>query len=123
MVFTLRADNLSRLPMITTKAATAGALLLTASLLLPSCTKPPAPAEKTAKAPPAPRPGKLDSAGRPRNPSPGCGGFPARVYVPNTVSNTVDVIDPASFKVIEHFDVGRQPQHITPSYDLQHLWV
>ena len=49
--------------------------------------------------------------------------FPARVYVPNTVSNTVDVIDPASFKVVEHFAVGRQPQHITPSYDLEHLWV
>ena len=41
-----------------------------------------------------------------------------RIYVPNTISNTVDVIDPATYKVIDHFKVGRQPQHVTPSYDL-----
>ncbi len=49
--------------------------------------------------------------------------FPARVYVPNSGSNTVDVIDPKTFKVIDHFAVGRQPQHVTPSYDLKSLWV
>jgi len=49
--------------------------------------------------------------------------FPARVYVPNTESNTVDVIDPATYKVIDHFNVGRLPQHVTPSYDLKTLWV
>src|SRR5262249_16872193 len=57
------------------------------------------------------------------NLSPTVADFPSRVYVPNAVSNTVDVIDPVSFKVIGHFPVGRQPQHITPSYDLKHLWV
>ncbi len=46
-----------------------------------------------------------------------------RVYVPNTVSNTVDVIDPGTFKVIETFKVGRLPQHVTPSWDLKTLWV
>ena len=49
--------------------------------------------------------------------------FPSRVYVPNTVSNTVDVIDPSTFRVIDRFRVGRQPQHVTPSYDLKTLWV
>lgn len=49
--------------------------------------------------------------------------FPARVYVPNSGDNTVDVIDPHTFKIIDHFDVGREPQHVTPSYDLKHLWV
>jgi YVTN family beta-propeller protein len=49
--------------------------------------------------------------------------FPARVYVPNTVSNTVTVIDPGTFRVIDHFRVGRQPQHVTPSYDLKTLWI
>jgi YVTN family beta-propeller protein len=48
---------------------------------------------------------------------------PARVYVPNSGSNTVDVIDPKTFHVIDHFAVGRQPQHVTPSYDLKTLWV
>ena len=55
--------------------------------------------------------------------SPTVADYPPRVYVPNAVSNTVDVIDPVSFKVVNHFEVGRQPQHITPSYDLKRLWV
>ena len=50
-------------------------------------------------------------------------GFPDRVYVPNSGSNTVDVIDPATFKIVDHFAVGRQPQHVVPSYDLKTLWV
>ena len=49
--------------------------------------------------------------------------YPARIYVPNSGSNTVDVIDPTTFKIIDHFKVGRQPQHVTPSYDLKTLWV
>jgi YVTN family beta-propeller protein len=49
--------------------------------------------------------------------------FPARVYVPNSMSNSVTVIDPATFQVIDHFTVGRLPQHVTPSYDLKTLWV
>jgi YVTN family beta-propeller protein len=49
--------------------------------------------------------------------------FPSYIYVPNTGSNRVDVIDPKSFKIVRHFRVGRQPQHVTPSYDLKTLWV
>lgn len=49
--------------------------------------------------------------------------FPSRIYVPNTESNSVDVIDPTAFQVIDHFQVGQQPQHIVPSYDLKTLWV
>jgi YVTN family beta-propeller protein len=45
------------------------------------------------------------------------------VYVPNNVAGTVDVIDPATYKIIEHFPVGRSPQHISPSWDLKHLYV
>jgi len=63
------------------------------------------------------------SADRPGMLSPVVRGYPSRVYVPNTESNTVDVIDPATFKVIDHFRVGRLPQHVTPSYDLRTLWV
>ncbi len=46
-----------------------------------------------------------------------------RVYVPNLRSNDVYVIDPATFKVIDRFKVGINPQHIVPSWDLQTLWV
>jgi YVTN family beta-propeller protein len=46
-----------------------------------------------------------------------------RVYVPNSGSNSVDVIDPQTFKVVDHFAVGTLPQHITPSHDLRTLYV
>ena len=45
------------------------------------------------------------------------------VYVPNSLSNSVDVIDPHTFKVIEHFAVGALPQHVTPAWDLRTLFV
>jgi len=57
------------------------------------------------------------------NVSPVVRNVPERIYVPNSGSNTVDVIDPHTGKVIDHFDVGQQPQHVTPSYDLRTLWV
>jgi YVTN family beta-propeller protein len=63
------------------------------------------------------------AADRPGNLSPVVQNFPARVYVPNSKSNTVTVIDPATFQVIDRFPVGRLPQHVTPSYDLKTLWV
>ena len=47
----------------------------------------------------------------------------ARVYVPNLRSNDVYVIDPATFKVIDKFKVGLNPQHVVPSWDLKTLWV
>jgi len=45
------------------------------------------------------------------------------VYVPNSDSNTVDVIDQRTFKIVRHFAVGALPQHIVPSYDLKTLYV
>ncbi|NVN44673.1 YncE family protein [Asaia siamensis] len=47
----------------------------------------------------------------------------ARVYVPNLRGNSVSVIDPATFKVVDTFKVGRSPQHVVPSWDLRTLWV
>lgn len=45
------------------------------------------------------------------------------VYVPNSGGDSVDVIDPRTFRVIDHFNVGRSPQHVTPSHDLRTLYV
>ena len=73
--------------------------------------------------PPLLDPHNVYAADGPGNLSPKVAQLTPRVYVPNSGSNTVDVIDPASFKIVGHFAVGRQPQHITPSYDLEHLWV
>jgi YVTN family beta-propeller protein len=46
-----------------------------------------------------------------------------RVYVPHVRSNDVYVIDPATFKVVDKFKVGINPQHVVPSWDLKTLWV
>jgi YVTN family beta-propeller protein len=45
------------------------------------------------------------------------------VYVPESESNSVAVIDPNTMKVVDRFQVGRKPQHVTPSWDLKTLWV
>jgi YVTN family beta-propeller protein len=48
---------------------------------------------------------------------------PTRVYVPNNLSDTVDVINPRTYRVERVFHVGSGPQHITPSWNLRHLYV
>ncbi len=50
-------------------------------------------------------------------------GVPARLYVPNSQSNTVDEISQATGKIVRHFSVGALPQHVVPSWDLKTLWV
>jgi len=55
--------------------------------------------------------------------SPAVMGLSARVYVPNGKSNTVSVIDPKTFKVIDTFKVNAEPQHVVPAWDLKTLWV
>jgi YVTN family beta-propeller protein len=55
--------------------------------------------------------------------SPSVADVPARVYVPNGTSNSVSVIDPATYQVIDTFAVGALPQHVVPSYDLSVLYV
>ncbi|GED84634.1 YncE family protein [Streptomyces sp. 6-11-2] len=73
--------------------------------------------------PPVLDPTDVYSADRPGKLSPVVKDFPSRVYVPNTNSNTVTVIDPETYEVIETIPVGRQPQHVVPSWDLKTLWV
>ena len=55
--------------------------------------------------------------------SPKVASDPPRIYVPNTGSNTVSVIDATTNKVIKTIPVGKQPQHVSPSWDLRTLWV
>ena len=58
--------------------------------------------------------GKLNSA---------TAAVPARVYIPNIRSGDVYVVDPNGLKVVDRFPVGRNPQHVVPSWDLKTLWV
>ncbi len=45
------------------------------------------------------------------------------VYVPNTISNSVQVIDPTTYQVIDSFPTGREPHHVVPGWDLTTLYV
>jgi YVTN family beta-propeller protein len=45
------------------------------------------------------------------------------IYVPNSRSDTVDVINPHTYKIVEHFAVGGLPQHVVPAWDLKTLYV
>jgi YVTN family beta-propeller protein len=49
--------------------------------------------------------------------------LPPRVYVPNSMAGTVDVIDPMTFRVIDHYRVGAIPHHIAPAWDMSALYV
>jgi YVTN family beta-propeller protein len=75
------------------------------------------------RVPPLLDPSNVYAAERPGLLSPVVRGDPALVYVPNSRSNTVDVISQKSFKVIRRFPVGTLPQHVTPSWDLRTLYV
>jgi DNA-binding beta-propeller fold protein YncE len=63
------------------------------------------------------------AAGRPGLLSPVARRARAYVYVPNSKSNTVDVISQRSGRIVRHFAVGALPQHVTPSWDLRTLYV
>jgi YVTN family beta-propeller protein len=72
---------------------------------------------------PAPAPLNVYTATMAGALSPAVAGFPERVYVPNSSSGTVDVIDPTTFKVVDHYGVGAIPHHVAPSWDMRHLYV
>jgi YVTN family beta-propeller protein len=55
--------------------------------------------------------------------SPAVRGMPYRIYVPNSGGTTVTVIDPATYRVIETYQTGLNPQHVVPGYDLRTLYV
>jgi DNA-binding beta-propeller fold protein YncE len=55
--------------------------------------------------------------------SPATAGALSRVYSPNLITGKVDVIDPATFTVVDSYAAIPSPQHIVPSWDLQTLWV
>ena len=73
--------------------------------------------------PPVIDPRNIYSETGPSHISAAIAGDPARVYVPNLRGDSVSVIDPATFKVVDTFPVGHSPQHVVPSWDLRTLWV
>jgi DNA-binding beta-propeller fold protein YncE len=92
-----------------------------------SSPEPPADSAATAvrpgTIPPLLDPRDVYAAGRPGRLAPAAQNVPARVYVPNSESDTVDVISQRTGRIVDHFAVGGLPQHVTPSWDLKTLWV
>ena len=79
--------------------------------------------------PPVTNPNNLYSDTGPGMLSPTVKNFPRRVYVPNSKGDSVDIIDPETYKVIGHFALPKHgkgplvPEHVVPSWDLKKLWV
>src|SRR4051794_12431883 len=46
-------------------------------------------------------------------------GDPYRIYVPNSGGSSVDVIDPATMQIVNHFSTGFNPQHVVPAWDMK----
>ena len=90
-----------------------------AGSLAPSLSSSPS----SAPSPSGPAPGGVYAATISGQIDPSLAGIPERVYVPDEVSGDVVVIDPATFKIVNRFKVGRYPEHITPDWDLSKLYV
>jgi DNA-binding beta-propeller fold protein YncE len=73
--------------------------------------------------PPPLNPHDVYAADHAGNVSEAARGARSLVYVPNSESNTVDEIDPRTYKIVRHFSTGALPQHVVPSWDLKTLWV
>ncbi|MGH2594644.1 MAG: Kelch repeat-containing protein [Actinomycetota bacterium] len=50
---------------------------------------------------------------------------PTYIYVPNGIPGTVEVIDPATFRIVRTIHLGAlsYPEHVTPSWNLRWLYV
>lgn len=115
-------------------ATAALAVLATATGLISGCS----PAQTHAGAGARPRTVRSAAAGRaragaaaqnvyshiaPGQTNPKWAHDPYRVYVPNSLSDTVTEINPHTYRVIRTFPVGGQPNHVTPSWDGSVLWT
>ena len=45
------------------------------------------------------------------------------VYVPESMSAYVDVIDPTTYRVIDRYQTGERPQHVVPAWDMRTLYA
>jgi DNA-binding beta-propeller fold protein YncE len=105
-----------------------GAVVRTAAHAAAPKSDPPPPARTTGALvpgviPPLVNRNDVYAAERPNALSPVVRKARSYVYVPNSRSATVDVINQATGHIVRHFAVGLLPQHVVPSWDLKTLWV
>jgi DNA-binding beta-propeller fold protein YncE len=55
--------------------------------------------------------------------SPTVASMPYRIYVPDSAGSDVQVIDPATYQVVDHYTTGLDPQHVVPAWDLRTLYA
>jgi YVTN family beta-propeller protein len=55
--------------------------------------------------------------------SPAVRGARSLVYVPESMSAYVDVIDPTTYRVIDRYQTGERPQHVVPAWDMRTLYA
>ena len=55
--------------------------------------------------------------------SPATSGARSLIYVPESVSDSVDVIDPTTYRVIDRYTTGGRPQHVVPAWDMRTLYA
>ena len=78
---------------------------------------------------PEPNPERRAATSGARSPAAGCHRWCATTIrtstCPNGTPGTVEVIDPTTFKVVRRysFGAGAMPEHVTPAWDLRHLYV
>ena len=113
-----------------------GTWLLSALAQQPPAAPPPVAAAPSAPAPTASPDGAAAPPAATANPtvniysltglgmlSPAVAGALSRVYVPDVGDNAIVVIDPATMKIVDRYQVPGNPQHVVPSWDLKTLWV
>ena len=98
------------------------------ALILSGCagsTHPAAPTGTPARRPPSDvvATGNIYAAAGAGMLSPTVRGMPYRIYVPESASSYVDVIDPAVDRVVARYPTGLDPQHVVPSWDLKTLYA
>jgi len=73
--------------------------------------------------PPVTDPSNIYAADRAGALSPTVAGFRPLLYVPNSGESSIDELDPGTHQIVRRIQVGLNPQHVVPSYDLKTLWV
>src|SRR5262245_54811913 len=98
-------------------------VVVLASVCSSSCSPPAETAGPHAVAVPSPSPSVVNvyADASANNLRPDVAADKPLVYVPNTQSDDVYVIDPATYKVVDHFYGGAEPQHVVPAYDMRTL--
>ncbi|NBH08271.1 hypothetical protein [Amycolatopsis sp. SID8362] len=91
---------------------------------LPAAPTPPPPALHPLPGMPAiGDPHNVDAAAGPGLLSPAVAGDKPLVYVPHSKSGDVWVIDPHTYQVVAKYPVGKELQHVVPSWDLRTLYA